>query len=230
VSSQSAEPPERGSLEADRFPKDLLAPSERDRLVQAMAAVCAERGYAEATVAEVVERAGASPKTFEKQFGSKEECALAAVNAIVAESISIASAAYSADTSEWESLLHGSRALLELWAAHPSMTAMGYIQARHAMPRGPSDPYASGIGVVASMIDRLRAYAPSEQGQAPESAARGALGGEEVLIRRELVAGRVERLPQLLPDIIYGVLVPFLGRREALRYAQMARELSKDGR
>jgi AcrR family transcriptional regulator len=42
-----------------------------------MAEVCAERGYAQASVAEVAKRAGVSSVTFYKQFGGKEACMLA---------------------------------------------------------------------------------------------------------------------------------------------------------
>ncbi len=43
-----------------------------------MAEVCAERGYAQASVAEVAKRAGVSSLTFYKQFAGKESCMLAA--------------------------------------------------------------------------------------------------------------------------------------------------------
>lgn len=43
-----------------------------------MAEVCAERGYAQASVAEVAKRAGVSSLTFYKQFSDKRDCMLAA--------------------------------------------------------------------------------------------------------------------------------------------------------
>lgn len=43
-----------------------------------MAEVCAERGYAQASVAEVAKRAGVSSLTFYKQFAGKRDCMLAA--------------------------------------------------------------------------------------------------------------------------------------------------------
>jgi hypothetical protein len=89
-------------------------------------------------------------------------------------------------------------------------------------------PYASGVKVVASMIDRLRGYAAEGQ-PLPATTSRAVVGSAEMLIRRALLAGEPERLPQLLPDIIYGVLVPYLGQEEALRYAELARtELRAD--
>jgi AcrR family transcriptional regulator len=55
----------------------LVARNQRERLVAAMAEVCAEGGYAAATVAEVVRRAGVSTASFYRQFKDRRECMLA---------------------------------------------------------------------------------------------------------------------------------------------------------
>jgi AcrR family transcriptional regulator len=60
------------------IPADVVARNQRERLVAAMAEECAERGYAEVSVAAVAKRAGVSSVTFYKQFSGKEDCLLAA--------------------------------------------------------------------------------------------------------------------------------------------------------
>lgn len=59
------------------IPADLVARNQRERLVAAMAEICAELGYAEASVAAVTKRAGVSSVTFYKQFAGKRDCMLA---------------------------------------------------------------------------------------------------------------------------------------------------------
>lgn len=59
----------------------------------------------------------------------------------------------------------------------------------------------------------------------PRSAIVGALGGAEMVMRAELIAGRAERLPSLLPSFTYLATLPFLGPEEALRKCQRAREI-----
>jgi AcrR family transcriptional regulator len=204
----------------------LLAPSERERLVAAMAASCAENGYAGAGVEDVLRRTGLGPDDFDRHFSGKADCALAAVDQILAETTRAVAGAGSPETADWQFLLGATRALLELLAARPSYARLACIEARGAMPAEAYERYAAAIRVIASMLDRVRAYARQS---APASATRGAIGGAELLIRRELIAGRAERLPELLPDIIYGTVVPFLPQHEALRYAGLARELVKDG-
>lgn len=191
-----------------------------------MAASCAERGYAAASVEDVLARSGLGRGDFERHFAEKADCALAAVDEILAETTQAVASAQAPEFADWQRLLIAARALLELMAAQPSYARLACIEARQAMPAEAYQRYAAAIRVLIAMLDRARAYAAAS---APASATRGAIGGAELLIRRELIAGRAERLPELLPDIIYGTVVPFLDQQEALRYAALARELIKEG-
>jgi AcrR family transcriptional regulator len=60
------------------IPADVVARNQRERIVAAIAEACAERGYAETSVADVAKRAGVSSATFYKQFGDRRDCLLAA--------------------------------------------------------------------------------------------------------------------------------------------------------
>lgn len=228
MTSHPVDPPERESLGADRILKDIFLPTDRERIMQAMADTCAERGYADTTIDEILEKADVSAEVFAQNFEGKDDCAVAVVNMILAEGTAASSGAWSSDYSEQESVIVGFLALLEMFAARPSLAAVSYVQARYAMPPKAYLAYASGVTVLASMLDRMRAYA-SDENMVPALASRAALGSAGTLIRQAIVAGEAENLPKLLPDIIYGLLVPFLGQREALRSAERARELLKDG-
>jgi AcrR family transcriptional regulator len=58
------------------LPPELVERNQRERLIAAMAEVSAERGYAEASVAEIAKYAGVSTATFYRQFKDKRECML----------------------------------------------------------------------------------------------------------------------------------------------------------
>jgi AcrR family transcriptional regulator len=192
-----------------------------------MAAACARRGYGATEIEDVLAATGLPREAFDRHFAGKEECALGAVDQVLAETTRAVLEADRPGLPEWERLLAATLALLELFAAHPSNAKLACIEARHAMPPAAYERYAAGLRILGSLIDRIRSFAT---GPAPASATRGALGGAELLIRRELIAGRAERLPRLLPDITYGTVVPFLDQHEALGYAELAREMVKDGR
>ncbi|MDX6623427.1 MAG: hypothetical protein QOE75_1359 [Solirubrobacterales bacterium] len=201
----------------------ILSPSERERIMRAMVELCAERGYAETSVAEVIKRAAVSERTFAELFGSKEACVVSAFDAVIAEVLAIVGASYSADRSEWDSAMVGIKAILEFMAAHPSFAQLSFIGARQMGPPELRTAYDAGNRMLAAMFDRGRDYAVS--GGQPVSTARAAIGGAEAVVRREIAAGRTERLPRLLPDFIYGTTVTFLGQEEGLRLARRAREL-----
>ncbi len=57
--------------------REEVVESQRNRLLFAMAQAAAEKGYANTSVADVLERAGVSRETFYEQFSSKEDCFLA---------------------------------------------------------------------------------------------------------------------------------------------------------
>jgi AcrR family transcriptional regulator len=56
----------------------IVVASPRGRMLDAMTASVAEKGYAATSVADVIRRAHASRKTFYEQFADKEDCFLAA--------------------------------------------------------------------------------------------------------------------------------------------------------
>jgi AcrR family transcriptional regulator len=199
----------------------VLSSGDRDRILQAMADSCAERGYGETGVADVLERAGVGPEAFAAHFSGKEDCALAALNKIVSECLAEVSTAPARD-SEPERRVLQIRALLELTEARASFARLVSVEARQAGTERMHDAYASAIHVLALMAERA-ADAGSPH---PAAAGRAALGGAEAVLRRELARGTAHRIPALLPDFVYAALVPFVGQREALRQAKAAAKLT----
>jgi AcrR family transcriptional regulator len=64
------------------IPRDVVERNQRERLVAAMAEVCAERGYAAVAVADITRQAGVSTASFYKQFEGKQACLLASFEAL----------------------------------------------------------------------------------------------------------------------------------------------------
>jgi len=83
MTADAPPPNPAGRLPSGRhgLPREAVTASQRGRLIEAMAHVVAEKGYAATTVADVVERAGVSRRTFYEQFNDKEACFLAAYDA-----------------------------------------------------------------------------------------------------------------------------------------------------
>jgi AcrR family transcriptional regulator len=202
---------------------DLLGRSERERILQATAELCASQGYEATTVEQVIDRARVDAGVFDGLFADLEEALTAVINALLGEVISVVGASHSPERPEWESGLGGIRAILELMAAHPSFAYLGYIGARQMSPPRVGEVSEAGRGLITAMLERL--WQHSDSRVQPSLAARAALGGAEAVVRAEIVAGRTEQLPRLLPDFAYGVAVPFLGQERALGLARRARAM-----
>jgi AcrR family transcriptional regulator len=110
------------------IPADVVARNQRERLIAAMAEVCAERGYAEASVADVVKRAGVSTVTFYKQFADKQDCMLAAHRQLLGRLLEEVDRARDA-----RAIVHGALALL---AADPPSARLLTVEILAAGPEG----------------------------------------------------------------------------------------------
>jgi AcrR family transcriptional regulator len=204
----------------------FLGSEPRDRLLGAAAALCAERGYDEITEKQIATRAGVPMTRMAELFpGGKEDCFAAGENSNLLEVVAAVSHAYSADRSEWENVLFGVREVLELMAAKPGFAYLGYVFSRQMAPGGVREIYENGQRILEAMLERGWEYSQSKE--QPAYAALGVLGGAQALVRREVAAGRVERLPRILPDCVYIATVPFLGQKVALQLSRQAQELPR---
>jgi len=104
VASSARAKPELNRLPSGRhrLTREDVVASQRGRLIEAMVEVVAEKGYGPVTVADVVEGASVSRRTFYEQFAGKEECFLAAYDAGVEYALArLAEAAEGLETDDW---------------------------------------------------------------------------------------------------------------------------------
>ena len=81
MASASPDIPRRLPRGTHGLDRDVVEASQRTRLLEAVGRAVAERGYAAATIDDVVRRAGVSKKTFYDHFADKQDCFLAAYEA-----------------------------------------------------------------------------------------------------------------------------------------------------
>lgn len=196
---------------------DILQRSDRDRVLEAMADCCAELGYRATSVEEVLARSDVERSRFEALFADKEDCALAAINRLVSETISRVSIAGIGSSPEQRRTEMA--AIVDLMVVMPGFARLVLIEARQGGTEAMHNAYRSATHVLALMMER--AMGGPDDG-ARVRRARAALGGAEAVVRRELAAGRSAELPTLIGNFIYAALVPFVGQREALRQARLA--------
>jgi AcrR family transcriptional regulator len=201
----------------------VIAHSQRDRILNAMAAACASKGFGATTIADIVDAAGVSRATFYELFKDKEDCLQASMELSLADAMGRIVEVYSPDK-PWATMVRdATRTFLELLASRPNFARMALIEAPAAGGRS-LEMYASGKRVLQALLDRGRSD-PLEEEAIPSSTGRAVLAAAEQLIVGQILAGNTERLPELLPDIVYIVTIPYLGQDEALRQSREAEKL-----
>ena len=118
-----------------RLSREQVEMSQRLRMLDALANATAEKGYARATVADVLERAGVSRATFYEHFDNKEEAFLAAYEAGV--DLLLAGAAEALADAGEDPLARFERVLaayLEVLAAEPAIARTALVEIYAAGP------------------------------------------------------------------------------------------------
>jgi AcrR family transcriptional regulator len=189
-------------------PREVVAESQRERLLVAMADATAAKGYANVAVADVIERAGVSRRSFYEQFSNKEECFLAAYDAGVdgmLEEISEAEAAVAASAG---GLLAGARAgtevYLQLLADNPAFARTFLIEVLGAGPAALARRDAVHERFARRMAEAHAAMAAAVGGL-PEPAPyifRAAVGAIHELVTQRLLEQGAAALPALLDPIL----------------------------
>jgi len=118
------------------LPPELVERNQRERLIAAMAEVCAERGYAESAVAEVAKRAGVSTASFYRQFKDKRECMLASFEELFGRLLEAIEDACAAEVEAGAKARAGARMAATLMAADPPTARLLSVEIVSAGPEG----------------------------------------------------------------------------------------------
>ena len=187
--------------------------SQRDRLLRSMVFALADKSYESVTIADVVEGAGVSRSTFYEQFENKDECLLAAYDALTGHVLGQVSDAFDAEESWPSGIRSGLQTFLDYFAAEPAIARMVLVEVPAAGPK-PYARYRAAMERFLPFFERGREYL-DDGVQLPQQSELMAVGAAEAIIFDEVVAGRTANLPEMLPDILFTVLVPYLGPENA---------------
>lgn len=118
--------------------REVVADSQRRRLIEGMTLVAAEKGYSRTTVADVVRAAGVGKPTFYEHFADKQACLIAAYDAAIAAMMTTAAGALSDEARPAERIEHGIAALLEFVAENEAQARIVLIEIVGAGPEAVS--------------------------------------------------------------------------------------------
>ncbi len=191
-------------------------PTRREAIVDAMIQVAGSKGYLALSVADVIAEARTSRTTFYKHFDDKQDCFLAAFDLAATRIVTTAEAGCGAGGDWPERARGGLAAAVELLGAEPRLARVAVVEAAVAGAQARRRQLAA-IGRLAGLLEPGREHGRGDG--PPASTSLMAVGGVVGLLFDELREGRSASRPDLLPELEFALLVPFLGVRGARSYA-----------
>jgi AcrR family transcriptional regulator len=186
-------------------PREVVWVSQRDRMLAAMAAAVAEKGYARTAVADVIAGAGVSRKTFYEHFANKEACFLAAYDAGVEELLgAIDEAIATAEGGPFAAAQAGTRCYLEMLAANPALARTFLLEVFAAGPAALERHAAVHERFAEQLRDIHGALRAEVEGLAepPPHTFRACVGAVHELVVDELRRNGPQALPGLVDAVI----------------------------
>jgi AcrR family transcriptional regulator len=202
--------------------RSLVVHSQRERILDAVAGLTTERGYAGLTCESIAEAAAVSLHAFYTHFTGKEDAFLVAYEVGHHKSLAAVQAASSAQP-EWErGVREGIAALFEFLASEPAFAHMALVDALIATHRT-ADRSAKGAVDYARMLAPASSREGNPAARPPRVIVEAISGGLFELCFTHALRGRVQALPELVPAATYFSLAPFVGAEAAARVATESR-------
>ncbi len=187
-------------------PLEVRVGVQRRRLLEAAAAVFAQRGYAEGSAEAISREAGMSKATFYEHFANKEECILVLFDEAATELMrSMAAAGETGPFTTFEERVEaGARAFLQTLSEYPESAQTLLVEIIGAGPRAAARRDAI-LQAFADAMHRDFAHAAPGYGAGTFASADDAfaiIGASVELVSRQLRTGQPEDMLDLLPVIV----------------------------
>jgi hypothetical protein len=188
---------------------------ERVRLLEAMLEELVEKGYSEVEIPNAVQRAHLHGEQWSALYVDKDACLVAAFEQLT-EQLRGAICEGCASGGDWpERVAGGLRMLLLRLAAR---AAMAEALARSFPAIGPAAQarYQAFVESLAPLLAEGREFSGIAE-QLPEEVELLAVGAAEAIVFDQIQAGRTTGLVAMGPEILFSMLVPFIGAAPAAK-------------
>jgi AcrR family transcriptional regulator len=201
------------------LPRKFIVQNQRERIVDATAAIVAEKGLASLTIPEIARRANVSHQTFYEMYPTKHDAFLGTQKVGLHQALLVTVQAYEENKEDWpRGVAAGLRALLGYLASEPAHSHLILVDTFAASPEA-IEIRDTSIHAFAAYLQPGYHYA--EDGSAiPGVAPEAIAGGIWQVLNFYIEDERTEELPDVAPQLIYAALTPFLGPKDAAKAAR----------
>ena len=200
------------------LPRQFIVKSQQERIVDATAAIVAEKGLAALTIPEIARRANVSHQTFYAIYDSKHDAFLGAQKVGMHQALTIAVEAYQAEQDDWPRAARaGLRALVEYLASEPAHAHLSVVDTFAACPEA--------LEIRDSTLQAFAAYfgpayeLAARRVEVPAIAGEAIAGGIWQVMHHYVENDCIAELPGAADQLTYFALTPFLGPDQAAAYA-----------
>jgi AcrR family transcriptional regulator len=188
--------------------RERAASPERERIVEALIEIAAERGYAETTIELILDRAGLDRPAFDRHFRGKYDCFLTAWQEINEGCMREMLEAFNSQE-EWPDRLRAVACEIVDNLRHDPNRASFAVEVLSAgdAARARRD---MTMRVIASLIDAGRNEMDDPE-SVPHTTAEALAGSAYGQVYAKVVRGEADELPALVPQLMSAAVMPYLG-------------------
>jgi AcrR family transcriptional regulator len=196
--------------------RSFVAQNQRDRILAAVAEACSAEGYGEMSVEDIIAEAGVSRRTFYEHFKNKEHAFLAAYDAVVVQLFGRVNGAVESAETLQDKIRAGLSAFLGFLASEPAFARMCIVDVLAAGPEAVARRDGAMRGFSQLILENVRAEIGNDAPPALDVIAETVVGGIYEVVYARVLHREFDELPRLVPDLVYVLLLPFIGQRAAL--------------
>lgn len=194
------------------LPREVVLQSQRERLLAGVVRVTATKGYQASSVADILKEAGVGRETFYKHFKDKEDCFVTANDALVADLEAVVKGAYEQPGSWPQRVRRGLASTLEWFAGSPAIARVMMIEMGTVGPIARAR-FRETFSRFTALLDDGRELVEN----APSLPNLSSIAGGAVFARvyEEVALGNTTNLTNLLPQLTFELLLPYIGEEAA---------------
>lgn len=214
------------------LPRQFIVKNQRERIVDATAAIVAEKGLASLTIPEIARRANVSHQTFYEMYPTKHDAFIGTQKVGLHQALRVTITAYEENEEDWpRAVAAGLRALLGYLASEPDHAHLILVDTFAASPEAIEirdtsihafAAYLQPGYHYAASLSRNGSAGTSGAGAVPGVAPEAIAGGIWQVLNYYIEDERTDELPEVAPQLIYAALTPFIGPKDAAKAARRA--------
>lgn len=206
--------------------RQFVVANQRRRILAAVADVCSATGYVAMSVEDIVVTSGVSRRTFYDNFRGKQDIYLAAYDEVSEQLLARVDEAYQAADGLVAKVRDSLGAFLSFIAEEPAIADMCIVEVM-AAGSAAIERRNRTMDAFTTMIEQAAAAELPKSRLPPALTPEALVGGIYEVVYSRVLQGRGGELPGLLPDLLFFVLLPYVGQETATSVLKNERRRSR---